>query len=157
MTTTVGTITAFDPNTGEGTILSYDGKIARFDRNLRISLGDVGRKVAYRFSGDRIWDIHTGPAPRPGWPPLGEIARVICIVDWCHLDDFYRLLRLRDVPDSVAFLGKTRRIRRDLRRGDHVIAEVMTWHRKLIALHAVRLPKGYETRPPPSGLDLYAP
>ena len=152
MTIAVGTITAFDPDTGGGAILSRDGKLVRFDHNCRISADDLGRKVAYRFSGagDRVWEIHTGPAPHPGWPPVGEIARVICVVQWYGPGDPHRFLRLRDVPDSVAFLRKKRSVRRDLRPGDHVIAEVITWRGDLIALRAVRLPKGYETAQPPS-------
>lgn len=153
MTTTVGTITSFDPDTGGGTVLSHDGKLSHFDRNCRISPDDVGRKVAYRFGGavSKVWSIHTGPTSHPGWPPVGEIWRTICIVERYGPDDTHRILRLRDLPGDAAFLVKKRRIRRDLRPGDHVIAEVITWRQNLIALRAVRLPKGYEAMPPPSG------
>lgn len=79
------------------------------------------------------------------WPPWGQYVRVICRISWLYPLSGYCTLSAEKLPYDITFVYG-RRNRKDLRRGDMVIAELLRVHRSVKAYKVVRLPKDYLSR-----------
>jgi hypothetical protein len=150
----VGKIVSFDPATADGVIESPNQMRWRFGRTISdafaVQIGDVGEFVTYgyreRNGAQQIEVIRTSRGERSimqSAPDVGETKRVICTVGYCAPGQINRVLYAHGMADIL--LRPKRRVRRDLRPGDPVIAEVVRRPKGLMALRAVRLPRDWQT------------
>lgn len=152
----VGHITSFDPLTGQGVISTPDGAPAAFRQDAAVRTGiteaDIGSPVTFRAQNGLHFLIVIGLSVRrtssvsnPPSPDYGEIVRLICTVSFCAASNPHRFIWHPDIPGEILVQYKGR-IRRDLRTGDKVIAEIIRTSKSLLAIRAVRLPADYLSR-----------
>lgn len=149
----VGHITSFNPLTGHGVITTPDGAPAAFGKDVAVRTGiteaDVGLPVTFRAQSGlhilKVIGFRASRAPSgfsPPCPDYGEIVRLICTVSFCAPSNPHRFIWHPGIPDEILVQYK-RRIRRDLRTGDKVVAEIIRTSKSLLAIRTVRLPADY--------------
>ncbi len=152
----VGHITSLDPRTGRGVITTPAGAPAAFGKDVAVRTGiteaDIGSPVTFRAQNGlhflKVIDLRARRVPsgsNPPYPDYGEIVRLICTVSFCAASNPHRFIWHPDIPDEILIQYKGR-IRRDLRTGDKVIAEVIRTSKCLLAIRTVRLPADYLSR-----------
>lgn len=147
----VGVVETYDRVTGKGIIRSDDGRIVLIEPFVSgVPADAAGSRVVFSAStgSGSSTALHVNVARERDcetydWPLPGDLVRLICTVSWCKRSDAQRLLTHPRITPEILVRS---RHRRDLRTGDKVIAEVVRFQGYLLAIHAVRLPRDYETK-----------
>ena len=149
----VGTVRAFNLQTGCAELIAHNGQLATISPAVCERSGlapeDVGRRASFvardGFHVIPIERLQLRPrsaGAAPFWPDFGELVRLVCTVMRFDPATPRRFIWHPEIPHDILVRPKHSN-RRDLRYGDKVVAEVMRWNKGLMAIRTVRLPKDY--------------